>query len=52
MNLKSRLRKLECRRFDSTGLVPQSEAWLHSGKTNSSRASMARMSIARVSRSQ
>jgi hypothetical protein len=27
MNLATRLRKLESRQFDSTGLVPQSEAW-------------------------
>lgn len=27
MNLESRLRKLESWQFDSTGLVPHSEAW-------------------------
>ncbi len=27
MNLKSRLRKLESRRFDASGLVPHSDAW-------------------------
>ena len=27
MNLRSRLKKLESRRFDATGLVPRSEAW-------------------------
>ena len=27
MNLKSRLKKLEARQFDASGLVPHSEAW-------------------------
>ena len=27
MNLERRIRKLESRQFDSTGLVPHSEAW-------------------------
>ena len=27
MNLASRLKKLESRRFDNTGLVPRSDAW-------------------------
>ena len=27
MNLRSRVRKLESRRLDATGLVPHSDAW-------------------------